>query len=151
MGKPDPVVGVECHETGGDGRFEMAGIHELRGRAGQRGTLEQGVPGRLGQLLDATQDESRHGLRDRATEVGRLVPVPGRSPGNLESDDRVAAREGLDAGELVPRKRVSEPLVDQPIEARHRQRPEAETISRDPDVDHSDSGVEGRRDADGGE
>ena len=53
--------------------------------------------------------------------------------------------------ELVPRKRVSEPLVDQPIEVRHGQRPEAETIRRDPDVDHSDSGVEGRRDADGGE
>ncbi len=53
--------------------------------------------------------------------------------------------------DLVARKRVSEPLVDQPIEARHRQRPEAETISRDPDVDHSDSGVERRRNADGGE
>ena len=126
VGKPDPVVGVERHETGGDGRFEIGCVHELRGRARQRGTLEQGVPGRLGQLLDATQDESRHGLGDRTAQVGRLVPVPCRSPGNLEGDDRVPAREGLDAGELVPRKRVSEPLVDQPIEVRHGQRPEAE-------------------------
>ena len=59
--------------------------------------------------------------------------------------------QGLDAGELVPRKRVAEPFIDQPIEVRHGQRPEAETIRFDPDVDHSDSGVEGRRDADRGE
>ena len=118
VGKPDSVVGVDRHETSGDGGFEMARVHELCGWARQRSTLKQRVPRLLGQLLDATQDESRHGLRDRTTEVGRLVPVPCRRPGNLESNDRVATRKRLDAGELVPRKRVSEPLVDQSIEVR---------------------------------
>ena len=102
VGKPDPVVSVECHETGSDGRFEMAGVHELRGRAGQAAHWS-----RASRVVSGSC--STRPRTSPATVSGIAPPKSaGSCPSRVEArrsraHDRVATREGLDAGELVPR------------------------------------------------
>jgi hypothetical protein len=149
VGEPDPAVAIERHETVIDRRLEVAGRDKLRRRARQRRALEERVPGRLGQTVEASEHEPNDGLWDGDADVGRVLPASEGCPRDLEGHDRVATGGCLDPTEVVARQCDAELLVDHLGEACVRQRTQAEPIDRGSEVDRPDCRIECRRHSNG--